>query len=166
MTAETPAVGRLPGGGSVEFQDTVVLAAPRTAVWAFLLNPHELGSCLPGLEKVEIVEPDRVFGGVATLNVAGGSFRLPARVEWVERDAMRSGRLRALTEVAGHPIEGNGVVELDDTAEGGTQLSWTAGIVVPEALDGNPMLLQIVQNVARQFITSFFTCIQARLEVV
>lgn len=150
----------------MEFQDTVVLAAPRTAVWAFLLDPYELGACLPGLEKVEILEPDRVFGGTATLNVAGGSFQLPARVEWVERDAMRGGRLRALTEMAGHPIEGNGVIELEDAPEGGTQLFWTAGIVVPEAFRGNPMLLQIAQGVARQFIEAFFKCIQAKLEAV
>lgn len=150
----------------MEFQDTVVLAAPRTAVWAFLLDPHELGQCLPGLEEVEILEPDRAFGGVATLNVAGGSFQLPARLEWVERDAMRSGRLRALTEVGGHPIQGNGVIELDDTPEGGTRLSWTAGIVIPEALNSNPMLLQIARSVARQFITAFFNCIEAKLEMV
>lgn len=150
----------------MEFQDTVVLAAPRPAVWAFLLDPHELGQCLPGLEKVEILEPDRAFGGVATLNVAGGNFQLPARVEWVERDAMRRGRLRALTKVGGHTIQGNGVIELEDTPEGGTQLSWTAGIVIPEALNGNPMLMQIAHNVAQQFIAAFFNCIETKLEMV
>jgi len=150
----------------VEFQDTVVLAAPRTAVWAFLLDPHELGECLPGLEKVEVFEPERVFGGLATLNVAGNSVQLPARVEWVEREAMRGGRLRALTEVAGHPIEGDGVIELEDTPEGGTQLFWRAGIAVPPAVASNPMLLQVARTVAAQFIRSFFSCIQTKLEMV
>ena len=150
----------------MELQDTVVLAAPRTAVWAFLLDPHELGECLPGVEKVEVFEPGRVFGGVATVNVGGGSVQFPARVEWVERDVMRGGRLRALTRVGGHPIEGDGVIELEDSAEGGTQLFWTVGVVVPPAVASNPMLLQVARSVITQFINSFFNCIQAKLEVV
>lgn len=150
----------------MEFEDTVLLAAPRTAVWEFLLNPHELGECLPGLEKVEIFEPDRVFGGLATLNVAGGSVQLPARVEWVEREAMRGGRLRALTEVAGQPIEGDGVIELEDTPDGGTQLFWAADVVIPPAFADNPLLLQVARGIAAQFINAFFNCIQAKLEMV
>lgn len=150
----------------MEFQDTVVLTAPRAAVWEFLLDPYELGECLPGVEKVEIFEPNRVFGGTATLNVGGGSVQLPARVEWVEREVMRGGRLRALTEVAGHPIEGDGVIELEDTPQGGTQLNWRAVVVVPEAFAGNPMLLQVARGVATQFINAFFHCIQAKLEAV
>lgn len=150
----------------MEFQDTVVLAAPRSAVWEFLLDPYELGECLPGLEKVEVFEQDRVFGGTATLNVAGSNVQFPARVEWVERDNRRGGRLRALIEVAGHPIEGDGVIKLEDTAEGGTELFWKAGVVVPPAFSSNPMLLQIAQGVASQFIKAFFRCVQAKLEKV
>jgi len=127
---------------------------------------YEIGECLPGLEKVEVYEPNRVFGGTATLNVAGGSVQLPARVEWVERDAQRGGRLRALTEVAGHAIEGDGVIKLEDTSEGGTELFWTAGVIVPPALSSNPMLLQIAQGIAAQFIKAFFSCVQAKLEMV
>lgn len=150
----------------MEFEDSVVLAAPRAAVWEFFLDPYELGECLPGVEKVEVFEPDRVFGGVATLNVAGGSVQLPARVEWLEREAMHGGRLRAMTKVAGLSVAGDGVIELKDTPEGGTHLSWTAGVVVPPAIGDNPILLQVARGVVTQFINAFFECIRAKLEAV
>ena len=150
----------------MEFQDTVVLAAPRAAVWEFLLDPYAVGACLPGLEKVEIYEPDRVFGGTATLNFGGASVQLPARVEWVEREAMRSGRLRAVTKIGEQRVEGEGVIELEDTAEGGTQLFWTAGVVVPEAVSNNPVLLQMAEGMSAHFIKAFFNCIRAKLEEV
>ena len=150
----------------MEFRDTVVLAAPRSAVWDFLLDPHELGRCVPGLDKVEVYVPGRVFGGMATLNFGSGSVQLPARVEWVEREIMRGGRLRAMTKIGGQPVEGNGVIELEDTADGGTQLFWTAGVVFPEAISDNPMLLQVVRGMSANFIKAFFNCIRAKLEEV
>ena len=123
---------------------------------------------MPGLESVEILEPGKAFGGTARVGVGSLEVEFPARVEWVEQHALEGGRLRALAEVAGYEIAGEGTLSLADaeaTADGppGTHVTWSATVVLPEALAQNPVSAQMVKTVAGRFIKNFFECIQTRL---
>jgi hypothetical protein len=151
----------------VHFEDEVVVAASREQVWAFLQDPHALGRCMPGLETVEVIEPGRAFGGQARIAFGTLEVEFPAQVEWLEREEMSKGRLRALADVAGHQFEGQGTLELVDAAEApGTRVTWSASVTMPDALAENPLAAQMGKAVALRFIKGFFECIESRLKTV
>lgn len=146
----------------MQFEDEVVVDSPREQVWTFLLDPYALGGCVPGVEEVEIFESGRAFGGIGRISFGSLEVKFPARVEWVEQDELRGGRLRALARVVGHEIEGEGTLNLTDEGAG-TRLAWSASVLLPEALTENPFTAQMGQTVAVRFIKNFFECIQTRL---
>ncbi len=42
----------------MQFQGTVEIAAPRDRVWAFLMDPDQVGACGPGVESIEVIDAD------------------------------------------------------------------------------------------------------------
>jgi carbon monoxide dehydrogenase subunit G len=40
----------------MKFKGTVDIAAPRARVWAFVIDPNQVGSCGPGVESIEVVD--------------------------------------------------------------------------------------------------------------
>lgn len=151
----------------MDFEDEVIVSASRAQVWAFLLDPHALGRCMPGIETVEIIEPGRAFGGTARIGFGSLEVKFPARVEWLEQEEMSGGRLRALAQVAGHQIEGLGTLALADAVEvSGTHLTWSATVTIPDAFAENPLTAQMGKAVVLRFIKNFFECIEARLETI
>lgn len=151
----------------MDFEDEVIVSASRAQVWAFLLDPHALGRCMPGIETVEIIEPGRTFGGIARIGVGSLEVKFPARIEWLEQEEMSGGRLRALVHVAGYEIEGLGTLALADAVEmPGTHVAWSARVSLPEAFTQNPLTAQMGKAVVVRFIEDFFECIESRLEII
>ena len=148
----------------MEFADTIRVSAPRRRVWSFLSDPHALGGCIPGLDQVEIFEPDGAFGGTATFQLGSRELRVPARVEWGEQEPPRRGRLHAAIELNGLVTQVDGDVSLQAVAAQETEISWRAQVDVPEALASNTMLVSIGQNMALRFIKTVLECLQERLE--
>lgn len=151
----------------MDFEDEVIVTASRERVWAFLQDPHAMGKCVPGIEAVDIIEPGRAFGGKARIMFGSLEVEFPARVEWMEQEEMCGGRLRALAQVAGYLIEGQGTLALADAAQSpGTHVAWSASVSIPEDLARNPLTAQMGKAVAIRFIKTFFECIESRLENV
>ncbi|MDX1662990.1 MAG: SRPBCC domain-containing protein [Candidatus Promineifilaceae bacterium] len=148
----------------MELSDTIEVGAARERVWTFLSDPYALGGCIPGLERVEIFEPEGAFGGAAIFPLGSTELRVPARVEWREQEPPHRGRLYALLEVKTFAVQVDGTVALQAVAEHSTEISWHAQVEFPEALASNPMLVTIGQNVAARFIKTVLECLQGRLE--
>ena len=41
----------------MELSGTVEIRAPRARVWAFVLDPEQIGWCGPGVEAIEVLDP-------------------------------------------------------------------------------------------------------------
>jgi carbon monoxide dehydrogenase subunit G len=149
----------------MQFANTVVVGAPRERVWAFLLDVHTLSQCVPGLQRMEVLEAGRAFGGIASLDLGPSTVNFPARVEWVEQEALRRGRLRALARFSQYLVEGEGTLELADDP-GGTRLSWHIGVVLPQELGDNQMMRRLVRTFTARFLKEFFECVLHGLEAV
>ncbi len=52
----------------MKFRDQIEIAAPAAAVWAVVVDPTSLASCIPGVEGVRKVD-DRTFEGAVTASV-------------------------------------------------------------------------------------------------
>ena len=45
----------------------VAIHALRKWVWNFLIDPNQIGKCMPEAEKIEIIEPDQKYRGVVSV---------------------------------------------------------------------------------------------------
>ena len=68
----------------MEFAHTTVVRAPIEQVWQLLLDPVAMSACVPGVEKVEALDPDR-FTLTLHVKVAFVSARFGINVIVVER---------------------------------------------------------------------------------
>ena len=41
----------------MRFEGAVDIAAPRDRVWAFVIDPNQVGKCGPGVETIEVIDP-------------------------------------------------------------------------------------------------------------
>lgn len=72
----------------MEIDKTLVLPAPPERVWALLLDPQAMGSCVPGMESVQVLSADE-YAAVMKVKVSFVSARFKLRTRIVERDAPR-----------------------------------------------------------------------------
>ena len=150
----------------MQFSDSVSVSAEIERVWDVLNDAQSIGSCIPGLEAVEIYEEGVSFGGTARVNLGTSALSFPARITWVEQNAPHGGRLQALVKLAGFEIEGYGNVALREAESAGTDIRWDAAVHMPEKLAGNPLMVQMARMFASRFIESFFQCLLVRLSAV
>lgn len=151
---------------AMQFSDSLTVSAPIDRVWSMLIDAHSIGSCIPGLENLEIDEENASFGGIARINLGATALAFPARITWVEQIAPQGGRLRAQVKVAGYEIVGNGTVDLSSHESDGTAINWRANVIMPEQLAGNKLMVQTARMFAGRFIQSFFGCLLERLAAV
>ncbi len=70
---------------AVEIQQSVEVQAPIAEVWALLLSPHKLASCLPGATLSELID-ERQFKGNVRLSVGAISLQYQGTATYVEVD--------------------------------------------------------------------------------
>ena len=52
----------------MHFEGTVDIAAPRERVWAFVIDPNQVGQCGPGVESIEVID-DTHFKATAKVGI-------------------------------------------------------------------------------------------------
>ena len=70
----------------MHFEGTVQINAPRDRVWAFVIDPNQVGQCGPGVETIEVID-DTHFKATAKVGVGFISARFVVNLEFVDLDA-------------------------------------------------------------------------------
>ena len=55
----------------MRFEGTVPIRASRERVWAFVIDPQQVGQCGPGVEKIEVVDASH-FDATAEMRLSDG----------------------------------------------------------------------------------------------
>jgi uncharacterized protein len=143
----------------MKVEGTYSYAAPPTRVWARLLDPEALRSCIPGCKTLEADGPDRWN---AVLSVGAGPVRgtYNGTVTITSKQEPVSYTLNV--EGKGGPgfVKGTAIVRLAP-ADDGTRVNVTADGLVggTVASVGQRMLT----GVARSLMGQFFSCLGAKL---
>ena len=87
------------------------LKAPIQEVWDFLLKPETLGSCIPGVEEMELID-ERTYNSVVKQKVGPISVKLKFTTTLTEVDPPT--HLKAVGR--GEDLNKNGVVDYEDLA--------------------------------------------------
>ena len=75
-------------------KSNVAIRTPRKQVWDFLTDPSQIGRCVPGVEKIEIVEPNKKYRGFVPVGRGGVEARFNGDVDVLELDELHRARLK------------------------------------------------------------------------
>jgi carbon monoxide dehydrogenase subunit G len=144
----------------LQVKGEATLPAPRSRVWATLLNADSLQACLPGVQRFEPTGEGQ-WDATVTVGVAGIKGTYTGKVTIADQQPETSYRLTAEGSGGGNRIKGTALITLADAPDGGTVVSWEgdAQIAGTLALVGQRLL----QPASRMMADQFFKCMGSKV---
>ncbi len=147
---------------AIEIKETFQVAAPIETVWAFLLDPHQVVTCMPGAQLDEVVD-DRTFHGTIKVKVGAITTRYQGKVQLTEVDQGQF-KLQMVAEgreTGGGTAKGTMESTLRTLPDGQTEVVGSAHV------DLTGRIMQVgrgmIQGVSHQLFLQFVKKAQARL---
>jgi carbon monoxide dehydrogenase subunit G len=144
----------------MQFSGSVEIKAPRDRVWAFVIDPHLVGECAPGVESVE-VHDDETVTAHAKVTIGPMSFRFEAAGAYTERVESERAAVRGRAKAPGTMVDGTARMALRDD-EGGTVMDWSADVHFSGTIAS--LGARLIQGTANRLIAQGFNCVKAKLE--
>lgn len=145
----------------MQFSGTVQIAAPRDRVWAFLMDPNQVGGCGPGVESIEVVDDDH-FKARAKVGVGFISARFAVDMTVAERDEPERAVLKAHGQAPGSAVDATADMRLSGPPDGPTTMDWSADVHIAGTLAS--VGARMIEGTANKMIGQTFACIRTRLE--
>lgn len=144
----------------MQFQGTVQIDAPRDRVFAFLMDPEQVGSCGPGVESIEVVDADH-FKVKAKVGVGFISARFSVDMTIAERREPELAVIKAHGQAPGSAVDATANMTLSGPLEGPTTMDWSADVTISGTLAS--VGARMIEGTANKMIGQTFDCIRAKL---
>lgn len=145
------------------FEDRFTVQAPLERVWAFLRDPQQVGACIPGTERIDVID-DRHYHVVAGARVSFLSVSFAMNVEVTEIDEPR--RLVSVAEGMDSRIKERvkltAALDLEPQGPAATEVSYRIELAVFGKLAA--LGLGVIKGKAKQMADDFAGSIRSRLE--
>ena len=145
----------------MQFSGTVEIAAPRDRVWAFLMDPEQVGPCGPGVESVEVVDDDH-FKAKAKVGIGFISAKFNIDMTVAERTQPDLAVLKAHGQAPGSAVDATANMALSGPADGPTTMNWSADVLIAGTLAS--VGARLIEGTANKMIGQTFDCIRSKLE--
>jgi uncharacterized protein len=145
----------------MQFSGTVEIAAPRDRVWAFLMDPNQVGSCGPGVETIDVIDADH-FKAKAKVGVGFISARFVVDMTVAERNEPDLAILKAHGQAPGSAVDASASMKLSGPAEGPTTMDWAADVAIAGTIAS--VGARLIEGTANKMIGQTFDCIRSKLE--
>jgi uncharacterized protein len=145
----------------MKFSGTVEINAPRDKVWAFLVDPNQVGSCGPGVESIEVVDETN-FKARAKVGVGFISARFAVDMSFAETSPPDRARIKAHGQAPGSAVDADAEMRLSGPPDGPTTMDWNADVNIAGTLAS--VGARLIEGTANKMIGQTFDCIRARLE--
>ena len=140
----------------------VTIRAPRKKVWDFLTDPNQIGQCVPGVEKIETIEPLKLYRGTVSVGLGSVKARFNGEVEIVELDEPNHARLKAHGTATGSAADAISEMGLSDGPDNSTMVHWTADIHVSGQLAS--LASRLMVPVSQKLAGVFYDEVRKRIE--
>ena len=144
----------------MHLEGTFTARSPRDRVYAFLLSPDDLSTCIEDPHTLQVQDPDHFKGTIKTgVGFIRGTFGLTASI--VDRTPPRGARLRAQGSGMGSGFDIDATLELSEV-KGMTTVRWAADVRMngPIANVG----ARLLQGTVDKKSAAFFENARRRLE--
>ena len=145
----------------MQFSGSVEIAAPRERVWAFVIDPNQVGQCGPGVESIEVID-DTHFKAAAKVGIGFISARFVVNMEFAELQAPDRATIKAHGQAPGSAVDATAEMALSDGADGGTKMDWSADVNIAGTLAS--VGARLIEGTANKMIGQTFDCMKGKLE--
>ncbi len=145
----------------MHFTGSTRIAAPRDRVWAFVIDPQQVGWCGPGVEAIEEVDPTH-FRARAKVGIGPISARFSVNLELAESAAPERAVIKANGQAPGSEVEAVGEMRLSGPPEGPTTMDWSAEVTIMGTIAA--VGARFIEGTADKLIGEAFECMRAKLE--
>ena len=140
----------------------VTIRAPRKQVWDFMTDPNQIGQCVPGVEKIEVIELLKKYRGVVSVGFGAVKARFSGEVEILELDEPNHAKLKAHGSATGSVADAVSELYLSDRPDGATQIHWTADITVAGQLAS--LAARLMMPVSEKLAGVFYEKVRQKIE--
>ena len=145
----------------MRFEGTVQIAAPRDRVWAFVIDPNQVGQCGPGVERIEVVDATH-FKAAAKVGVGFINARFNVDMEFADLTPPEAATIKAHGQAPGSAVDATAQMRLSDGADGGTVMDWEADVNIAGTLAS--VGARLIEGTANKMIGQTFECMKSKLE--
>ncbi len=145
----------------MHFEGSVPIKASRDKVWAFVIDPNQVGQCGPGVEKIEVVD-DTHFKATAKVGIGFISARFNVDMTFAELTAPDKAVIKAHGQAPGSAVDADAQMALSDGPDGTTVMDWTADVNIAGTLAS--VGARLIEGTANKMIGQTFECMRAKLE--
>ena len=145
----------------MHFEGSVEIAAPRDRVWAFVIDPNQVGQCGPGVESIEVAD-DTHFKATAKVGVGFISARFVVNMEIAEMTAPEASTIKAHGQAPGSAVDATAHMRLSEDGSGGTRMDWDADVNISGTLAS--VGARMIEGTANKMIGQTFDCMKSKLE--
>lgn len=146
----------------MRLEGKVQIKAPRERVFQLLTDPEAVGKCMPGVDSVEIVTPDRKFRALGAIGLGTVKLKVANDIEWLELEPPYRAKMKVHGTAPGSSMDTVSEMFLIDGAGGTTEMSWTAEVIVVGTVAS--LAARLMKSVAQKLTGDFFNCVKKRLE--
>ena len=145
----------------MKFAGTVAIDAPRDKVWAFVIDPNQVGQCGPGVESIEVID-ERHFKATAKVGIGFISARFVVNMEMAEQEPPDRAVIKAHGQAPGSAVDATAEMTLSDGADGGTTMDWSADVTISGSLAS--LGARLIEGTSNKMIGQTFDCMKSKLE--
>jgi uncharacterized protein len=145
----------------MHFEGSVEIAAPRERVWAFVIDPNQVGQCGPGVETIEVID-DTHFKATAKVGVGFISARFVVNMEIAEMTAPEASTIKAHGQAPGSAVDATAHMRLSENGSDGTRMDWDADVNIAGNLAS--VGARMIEGTADKMIGQTFDCMKSKLE--
>ncbi|HEV8698787.1 MAG TPA: carbon monoxide dehydrogenase subunit G [Candidatus Limnocylindrales bacterium] len=145
----------------MHFEGTVQIAAPRDRVWAFVMDPNQVGQCGPGVESIEVVD-DTHFKATAKVGIGFINARFVVNMEFTDVAPPDGATIKAHGQAPGSAVDATAQMRLSDGDDSGTTMDWSADVAISGTLAS--VGARLIEGTANKMIGQSFDCIKSKLE--
>ena len=146
----------------MQLKGEVTIRAPRKRVWDFMTDPEQIGQCVPGVEKIEIIEPLKRYSGVVSVGFGAVKARFSGEVEILELDEPNHAKLKAHGTASGSVADAVSGMTLSDGPDGATVVHWTADVTIGGQLAS--LAARLMVPVSEKLAGIFYDQVRKKIE--
>ena len=116
----------------MHFEGSVPINASRDKVWAFVIDPDQVGQCGPGVETIEVVDATH-FKATAKVGIGFISARFNVDMEFAELQPPDRALIKAHGQAPAAPWTPPPRCACQDGPDGSTVMDWNADVNLSDA---------------------------------
>lgn len=147
----------------MQLQGSVNINAPRQRVWEFITDPDAVARCAPGVESMQVIEPNKRFKVVASIGFGTVKVKFNTDVELADLAAPDRGRIKAKGTGQGNTVTVSADFTLADAVNRTTDLAWSADVSIAGSIAS--VAMRLMGSVTQTLSGKFFECMKGQVEV-